>query len=481
MKKYFFILLAGIIICSCSENQKKHTSKVNTFLNAYFESIKSDTAKLKAFFKEMPKGGDIHHHAGGSPYAEEYIKIALRDSCFINPKTYQLYYDKNDAQSRDDSSAILINLLLEGNPSKKDSIIDNWSIRNYKQTGKDGRDLFFSTFAKFIPAFVGHESELLSEICRKAALENISYIETMIRVSNIQDSVSKCAEKDTWDFDNNPIAIKLTNLYKYYKENGIEKWAKINADSLNNYFDRTNKHGVKLRFQTYVGRATSNQTQVFGHLLLAFETAIRTENLVGVNLIAPEDNYNALKNYTTHMHMLGFLSKKYPSVHIALHAGELVLGKGEAKPEDLKYHIKQALDIANAKRIGHGVDLICEDDYDDILKFMKENNCAVEINLKSNEVLLETNKINHPVKIYFNYGVPICISTDDEGVLRTNLTNQYMLLIQYIPEITYTQIKQIVYNSIQYSFMTEIEKSTLKKRIKEKFDDFEQEITTYNK
>ena len=478
MKNILSIFILGVVVLSYSTIQVVSDNR----LDNYFEKIKGDNYKLELFFKKMPKGGDIHHHAIGTPYAEEYIKNAINDSCYINTKTYQLYFDQRQALVEKDSSAVLINTLLTNNPSEKDSIINNWSTRDYIKRNKDGHDLFFSTFTKFKPAFVGHESELLSEICKRASNDNISYIETMIRVSNLQDSVSKLTipKKAAWNFDNREIEIKLNALYEYLIENDISKWAKVNADSLDNYYNRTNRHNVNLRFQTYGVRVSSNQPKIFGHLLLAFETAALTDNLMGVNFVAPEDNFNALKNYKVHMEMFKFLSSKYPKINISLHSGEIVLGKGSVKETDLKHHINDALKTANATRIGHGVDLIKEDNFLSILDFMKKNNCAVEINLESNEVILESNIKNHPIKEYLKHNIPICISTDDEGVLRTNLTNQYILLLKYVPQIKYSEIKNIVYNSINYSFLNDLEKPKVLAELKGEFESFEKEITTFN-
>jgi hypothetical protein len=474
MKISIIILTAFLFCYSCSIQYR--TNSEHEIVEEYFEQVKAKPKALKEFFIKMPKGGDIHHHSSGTPYAERYIFYALQDSCYINPKSYQLYCNRRDALEQQDSSVVLINSLISANPNQKDSIIDNWSVRNYKERGLDGHDLFFSTFRKFSPAFVGHESQHLSEICKKASADNISYIESMIRVKNIQDSLAKYASKIQWNIENSTIEEALASLYEQYEDSNIDKWAWANADSLNSYFNRTDKHGIELRFQTYGLRVSSNQSAIFGQLILAFKTTELTDNLVGVNFVAPEDNFNALENYNLHMQMFEFLGKKHPTVNISLHAGELVLGKGSVKKEDIEYHITEALKIANAKRVGHGVDLISETNYETLLEEMKNNNRAVEINLESNEVILETDRTSHPINKYLAYGVPLCICTDDEGVLRTNLNNQYALLVKYVPDISYNQVKQIVYNSIKYSFVKEEKKIELIKELNKRFKTFEQEI-----
>ena len=50
--------------------------------------------------------------------------------------------------------------------------------------------------------------------------------------------------------------------------------------------------------------------------------------------------------------MLDYLHSAYPKVHITLHAGELA--PGLVPPEGLHFHIRQAVELGHAERIGHG-------------------------------------------------------------------------------------------------------------------------------
>jgi glutamyl-tRNA synthetase len=56
--------------------------------------------------------------------------------------------------------------------------------------------------------------------------------------------------------------------------------------------------------------------------------------------------------------MIQFFHKLYPKVHIRLHAGELSLE--EASPNFMRSHVGEAINIAGAERIGHGVDIAYE-------------------------------------------------------------------------------------------------------------------------
>src|SRR3970282_2686640 len=119
---------------------------------------------------------------------------------------------------------------------------------------------------------------------------------------------------------------------------------------------------------------------------------------------------------------------------------------------------------AGAHRIGHGVDLAYEEKPYELLRYMAKNDIAIEINLVSNEFILKVKENRHPFLLYKEFGVPIVISTDDAGILRTNMTEQYVLLAKRYKDISYTDIKQFVYNSINYSFIkeTSVKKQLLK-------------------
>ncbi|MHB1793689.1 MAG: hypothetical protein ACYCPO_01870 [Acidobacteriaceae bacterium] len=59
------------------------------------------------------------------------------------------------------------------------------------------------------------------------------------------------------------------------------------------------------------------------------------------------------------MQMFDLLHHDYPQVHLSLHAGELA--PGLVPPNGLRFHIREAVDLGHAQRIGHGVDVMYED------------------------------------------------------------------------------------------------------------------------
>jgi adenosine deaminase len=157
-----------------------------------------------------------------------------------------------------------------------------------------------------------------------------------------------------------------------------------------------------------------------------------------------------MADYTLHMQMIAALRQFYPHVPVTLHAGELA--PGLVPPEGLRFHIRQAIEIAGAQRIGHGVDVIYEDRPYELLKSMAEHHILVEINLTSNDVILGIRGKDHPLPLYRKYGVPIALSTDDEGVSRIDLTHEYAMAAETF-DLAYPDLKEIARNSIEYSFL----------------------------
>jgi adenosine deaminase len=150
------------------------------------------------------------------------------------------------------------------------------------------------------------------------------------------------------------------------------------------------------------------------------------------------------------MHMLDYLHSVYPRVHISLHAGELA--PGMVPPQGLTFHIREAVDLGHAERIGHGVDAMYETEPRALLKEMAERHVMVEINLTSNDGILGIVPPHHPLPEYREAHVPVALSTDDEGVSRIDLTHEYVrAAMEY--GLGYLDLKAMARASIEHSFL----------------------------
>ena len=193
----------------------------------------------------------------------------------------------------------------------------------------------------------------------------------------------------------------------------------------------------------------SPKEQVFAQVIGGFAIAAADPRVVAVNFVQAEDGYNSMHDYHLHMKMVEYAKSIYPAVHITLHAGELA--PGLVPPDGLRFHIREAVEVGHAERIGHGVDVMYEKDPGDLLKEMRDRHVAVEINLTSNDVILGVKGDRHPFPVYRKYGVPVALSTDDEGVSRSQLTEEFeRAVLTY--NLTYLDLKEMVRNSIEYSF-----------------------------
>ncbi len=154
---------------------------------------------------------------------------------------------------------------------------------------------------------------------------------------------------------------------------------------------------VEARYIYQVFRNTPKEL-VFAQTLFGFELAAADPRIVAINFVGGEDDYVSMADYAEHMRMVGYLREFYPGVKVSLHAGELA--PGLVPPEGLCCHIRQAVEIAKAERIGHGVDVMYEDRPYELMKDMAAKGVLVETNLTSNAVILGVEGKSHPFSLY---------------------------------------------------------------------------------
>ena len=158
----------------------------------------------------------------------------------------------------------------------------------------------------------------------------------------------------------------------------------------------------------------------------------------------------AMSEYPRQMLMLDYLHSVYPKVHITLHAGELA--PGLVPPAGLSFHIRQAVDLGHAERIGHGVDVMDETDPYLLLAELAARHVMIEVNLTSNDVILGISSNHHSLPDYLAAHVPIALSTDDEGVSRIDLTHEYTRAAVDF-SLGYLDLKRIARTSLEHAFL----------------------------
>jgi len=470
-------------------------------VSSYYHTLLADTsarqAELTLFLTRMPKGGDLHHHYSGSLYAETYIDWVGRGGYCVYridfpdtdgkkfkietkaDKLAKLNTYASEKKLKPEEKPCLNGIEIQNNNDFYRSLLTVWSDKDFHnhfhlQPPPDKQ--FFDTFGYFGDVSDYSYSEGLNILKTQAKLENVQYIETMLKSSPNLPAPAAIAQA----FKNLPaqatheqIDAVLAEFFSYLQANAaMQQSIKEFTQQLENLGNAVDDKDFQLRFQTYVSR-NSSADKIFSGLFASFAADHASERIVGINFVSPENGVVAMRDYRLHMRMFHFLKQRFPASQISLHAGELTVGM--VPPEGLSFHIDEAIHVAGAKRIGHGVAIPYETRATELLKDMREKNIAVEINLSSNAFILGVEKAAHPLPLYQRHRVPYVISTDDAGVSRSTLSHEYLLFVsRYKP--SYAELKNTVYNSIRYSFLPSQEKEKQLNRLDQRFAEFEQQI-----
>ena len=408
---------------------------------------------LHAFLADMPKGGDLHNHLSGAVYAESWIAQAATDGLCVDLATSSLV-DKRDAVAPDCGNGRRPAADALSDQRFYDALVDAFSMRSFvPSAGRSGHDQFFDTFGRFQAVTPQqHMGDWLNEVSARAAVQNEQYLELMVTPPFAH--AKELARKLGWQAGFDTMRQQLLT-HGLKDEMAIDQQLLTQAlaeRKRQQHCDSTQADAgcnVQVRFLYQVLRGAPPE-RVFAQTLLGFELISTDPRWVGINFVMPEDGYLSMRDYSLQMRMLDYLHRLYPKVHISLHAGELA--PGLVPPDGLRFHIRQAVELGHAERIGHGVDVMYEDHSEALLNEMAAHHVLVEINLTSNDVILGVNAAHHPLPIYMKHGVPVALSTDDEGVSRIDLTHEYVRAAEDFG-LDYPTLKQLARNSLAYSFL----------------------------
>lgn len=412
-----------------------------------FEQARSNPWLLRQFMAAFPKGGDLHNHLDGSIYAENIIQWAAEDGKCVAPATGQISFPPCDAQrpAIKDYAADSVNYR---------QLVDAWSVRNYERGPKSGHDQVFDTFGRFIPGTLGREGDMLREATNRRGAENTVYLELLqswgmdkARAIAAAEPGAFRADRSARDWANHPTLQRIVADTRAELDRIEKRWRELAHCG---QAEAEPGCGVTLRYLAQVIR-TFPPEQVNAQIALAFLLVKADPRYVGLNLVAPEDDPGTLRHYREQMAVIGALGKAYPEVQVSLHAGEF--GFGLVPPEDFRDHIRQALDVAGARRIGHGEAIGLETGAFDTLRDMARRGVLVEINLTSNAIVHDLKGEQHPFLLYRQFGVPTALSADDEGVFRIDLTNEYQRAASTYPKLSYRDFKQLSRNALHYGFV----------------------------
>ena len=424
----------------------------------WFDDLKepANTQDLYRVLYYMPKGGDLHNHLSGSNFSEWWYELALEqtergyryytkvriENCVdyggnqYGRAPYYLmfrnitavHYDKlNDCEKREYTP-------LEDLSEEEKA---GWLASIRLDKPYEGREEFFGTHWPRLNALAQNpwlQAESLIRNMQAFGAEGITYLETMVAVYGFAGPDGS--------------AISAQQVVDILRERLQQEDARAT--------------GVTVRLQLPILRfAPSAEEQLRRAYALVHDNS---DIFVAVNMVGREDNDKG--------HPLRFLEtirelrRQYSGVGLSIHAGEV---------DEPNYHVRDTL-LLGADRIGHGLNLISDDD---TMRLMRHGPYLVEINLISNLLLQYVSDYSeHPFPEYLRTGIPVALSTDDRGMWDSTMTDEFFVAVSEF-SLSWDEVKMLSRNSLEYSFLAPKLKQTLLQEFDNRMAKFERNINKY--
>lgn len=309
---------------------------------------------------------------------------------------------------------------------------------------------FFQTFDRMGSAGRSIES-MIAEVLERNRYQNVQYVELM--AAPLSRAVIGRFIAAAPAFDARDLAASLAVYRPLLDDPQIAQTVRDELDARESAIGAVlgrslADYPVKLRYVLSLDRTWPLQ-RFFGATVL-FVTAMRADpRFVAINMVAPEDAPASRRQFEDEMQILDFLWHEIGPVNMTLHAGELALRDSPVEP--MQDRIRCTIDSGHARRIGHATSVAWERDLPGLLAQMRDQGILVEVALTSAQDILEVGTDQHPFAMYRAAGVPVCLSTDDEGVSRSNLTLQYVAAVRRY-DLDYQAVKDLSRNCLEYSF-----------------------------
>lgn len=465
MRRSFFAVLV-VALCTSHADARERSESREAFIEQKLDSLHGLHGLeeiLRRLLYKMPKGADLHSHLSGAVTTELLIEWGAADGLCIDA-TFTAAAPPCAKGSLPLADAL-------SSPGLFKDVLGAWSMEGFRGTLLEAHQHFFDTFGKFGAVLTdARTDDAIADVLSIAGRNHQLYVELMQGLGSSQ--IGGLASKyflpgDPWDEQHlrekraqimaDPVFASVLAQTKRGIETSLEgARALLRCDTP----DPDPGCGVGVRFLVSANR-TRDRGYVFAQWVYGYELAQSSPTVVGIQLVSPEEHANSLLYYDDEMFALDVLRRlnaedpERRPVHIALHAGELIPEVLPATPEGqrhLTFHIRRAVEMAHAERIGHGSALFDEEGQLDLLREMREANVMAEICLTSNAALLGKQGRTHPVNEYLKHHVPAALATDDEGVLRIDITDEFVRAViqQRLP---YRALKQMVRTSLEHSFL----------------------------
>lgn len=185
------------------------------------------------------------------------------------------------------------------------------------------------------------------------------------------------------------------------------------------------------------------------------------DEIVGIDLLANETNAPALEaGQRIYVPVRAATDEGRVRLRRTMHSGEL--GASE-NPRDAI--------LLGADRVGHGIALMRDPVSIEFAR--RHRDLGIEINLKSNLLLgAVPSMAEHPFLRFLRLGFPASLSTDDEGMFKTDIARDCELAVRE-SDVTHAEMKAMSFHSIAKAFATDAERERLFRDLGQRFDTFE--------
>lgn len=246
-----------------------------------------------------------------------------------------------------------------------------------------------------------------------------------------------------------------------YAKNGTSITDVISTimSTFNRCMNQANKHLKRWCHVNLIIIATRKEdrtkTDIEKHLRLAIDSESSSIKLsrckvVGVDMAGYEVLETRAAIYSTQ-----FEPVNRAGILITIHAGE----------NDESEGIWQALLKLNARRIGHGLNI---NDDPKLLKWIVNHRIGIEMCPYANYQIKgffpkPSSQKTYPLKSYLMENVNVSINTDNIGISKASITDNYLLASEMNPDLTRMDILQLIRNSVEQAFVDRSLRITLLK------------------
>ncbi len=337
----------------------------------------------------------------------------------------------------------------------------------------------FYNLLKFVPKAELHIHE--EAAIRRSTIKKL-YKENLQKIISAKDLDALFSYNDLPGFLDSFIEVqklftKVENLYyvtddleNYLKENNIiycetffsptshlkkgwkfDEMSSILKDGAEKILKET---GITVRYIVDVSRTfgVENAQQNLNHVIEE-----KNPYIIGIGLGGNEEGGPA-KEYQS-----VFENAIKAGLHVVAHAGETVDS----------WSMKDTIHYLHAERIGHGITAAYDEEF---MKELAELRLPLEISPTSNTFIGKyvKNIKDHPIKKLYDANVNVTLNTDDPTFFKVSLIDEYWNIYHNL-HFSMNDIKQIILNGFNASFMSVADKQKCCNEVEKKWSEWFQD------